>query len=92
MDNEKKTETYPCPECGGKMRYVGGLLDWECRDCEAEGELVYDDVNNEYCIEIAKSYSLEEIYKNPIANMPDCCKGCSSAYPDCLTSCKIFDN
>lgn len=92
MDNEKNAETYPCPECGGTMKYVGGLLDWECCDCGAEGNLIYDEVNEEYCIDIAKEYSLEEIYQDPIKNMPDCCKGCSGAYPDCLTSCKIFDS
>ena len=72
----KKIEEYLCPGCGAKMTYVGGLLDWECPSCGAEGSVEYDNVNKEYYIDVAESYSYKEIY----------------ADPSCMTSCKIFDS
>ena len=86
-------EIYYCPECGNKMTYIGGLLDWECQKCGIEGSLEWDHVNNESRMRIAKEYTYEEIYADPVGNQPECCKSCGcSAYPDCLSSCKIFDD
>lgn len=25
-------------------------------------------------------------------DMPDCCKACGGPYPDCMSSCSIFDD
>lgn len=96
---------YFCTECGNEMTYTGGLdeaeyntlaetdeLDWECQKCGAEGCLKWDDTNKESYVDIVKEYTYEEIYEDPIGNQPNCCVGCNSAYPECLSSCKIFDD
>lgn len=85
-------EEYVCQKCGSLMMYVGGLLDWECPTCGAEGSIEYDNVNKEYYVSVAESYTYEEIYSDPIRNEPDCCKACGGPYPNCLSSCKMFDD
>lgn len=85
-------EGYLCPRCGNIMTYVGGLLDWECKNCGIEGSVEYDNVNKEYYVDVAESYSYEDIYSNPGENEPECCKACSGPYPSCMSSCKIFDD
>lgn len=85
-------ETYYCPKCGGKMKHIGGLLDWECSKCGAEGSLEYDEVNKEDYIKLADE-EYENLYDSPNEdNMPECCIACGGPYPDCMTSCKIFDD
>ena len=74
------------------MTYIGGLLDWECPNCGAEGSVEFDSVNKEYYIDVAESYNYEDIYADPIGNQPDCCNACGGPYPSCMSSCKIFDN
>jgi hypothetical protein len=86
------------------MSYIGGLtedeynnlvetdnLDWECPKCGIEGSLVWDGVNKESYVKMAKEYTYEKIYADPIGNQPDCCKSCGGPYPSCMSSCKIFD-
>lgn len=89
--NEFISQEQVCPACGGRMHYTGGLLEWRCSDCDAEGDTEYDNVNNEYCIEVAREYTLAEILEDPMGNMPECCRYCDSAYPSCIISCSIFD-
>lgn len=88
----KENKGYLCPGCGTMMTYVGGMLDWECPSCGAEGCVEYDNVNKEYYIDVAESYNYKDIYADPISNQPDCCKSCGGPYPSCMSSCKIFDS
>ncbi|NLD50524.1 MAG: hypothetical protein GX660_25565 [Clostridiaceae bacterium] len=81
-----------CPECGTKMQDIGGLLNLECPNCGAEGYEEYDELNKRFFIKIAKEYSYEEIYSDPVKNEPECCKACGGPFPQCMTSCKIFDD
>jgi len=85
-------EEYFCDDCGCKMNYIGGLLDWECPNCGAEGCLEYDSVNKEFYVKLATSYDYEEIYSDPEGNKPECCIACGGPYPNCMISCKIFDD
>lgn len=89
--NEFIRQEQRCPACGEVMHYVGGSLDWICPKCETEGSTEYDDLNEEYYIKIAHEYTYEEIFQDPIGNMPDCCRSCDNAYPDCVIACPIFD-
>lgn len=73
--------TVECPKCGGLMKYTGGLLGWECDKCGFEAEIDYNETNDEY---YAVDHSDED--------MPECCIVCGGAYPDCTTSCDIFDD
>lgn len=99
-NKEELTETYikyinktpECPACGGVMHHVDGMLDWQCSECGSEGSMEYNIVNEESYIKLAREYTYEEIYEDPIKNMPECCRSCDGAYPHCLVSCNIFDD
>lgn len=83
-------EVYYCPLCGDKMIYVGGLLDYECPNCGAEGSLEYDEINKTLYVSVAEEYDMDDILFDDCE--PYCCKACGGPYPDCLSSCKIFDD
>lgn len=89
--NEFINRVQICPVCGGRMHCTGGLLEWQCTDCETEGSTEYDNVNDEYYIKAAREYTIEEILEDPMENIPECCRFCDSAYPSCIISCSIFD-
>ena len=61
---------WECPVCGGDMVYIGGLLDWQCRDCGALGSSGYDQSTGEDYIEVLDAYSDGEIYEDPEDNKP----------------------
>jgi len=95
---------YECPKCGSEMTYNGvyegeeyerlaetDSIDWECLKCGTEAYLAWDDVNDESYMEIPEYNTHEDIYADPVGNMPECCIGCSDAYPKCMASCKLFD-
>lgn len=90
MGSIENAELY-CPRCDTRLEYAGGLLDWECPNCGHEYETEYDN-NGEPYVSDDEEYTYEEIYADPDKNKPQCCKNCSGAYPDCLTSCDIFDD
>ena len=96
-DKEKAYQEYIsmkpiCPRCGGVMVYTGGLLPWVCSKCDVEADLFWDQVNQEYLVEIPGEPDWDEFWDDPIGNMPECCKACGGPFPSCMTSCKIFDN
>lgn len=72
---------YKCPKCGAKMDYVGGLVDWECPKCGTAGVLEWDIGNKEYYV---STYEEDDI--------PYGCEACGGPYPDCASSCSIFDD
>lgn len=77
-------ESYECPICGSEMMYVGGLLEYECPSCGAEGSLEYDDINKVNYVSIADDDDYDD--------MPAGCAACGGPYPDCMISCKLFDD
>lgn len=85
-------EVYYCPKCDHEMQYVGGLLEYSCPNCGAEGSLEYDGVNKEYYVFVESTVDVFDIMQDPEGNKPPCCDACGGPYPDCLTSCKIFDD
>lgn len=71
-----------CPLCGAETIESDGVLDLECLECGAEATIEWDDDEEEY-------YA----YVDDEDNMPECCIACGcGAYPDCISSCKIFDD
>lgn len=84
--------TVQCPKCGGTMSYTGGMLGWECDKCEFEAEIEYDETNKEYYPVDDDELSYEEIMEDPENNIPKCCIGCNSAFPECMKNCDIFDD
>lgn len=85
-------DVFYCPICDHVMDYdPSAVLDLSCPECGAEGYV--DFANGRTNIHIAENYSVEDIYDDPDGNMPECCKSCGcGAYPDCMTSCSIFDD
>ena len=70
MDEEVKI----CPYCGQPLQR-GGLIDWECWNCDLEYDEVYDSVNHEDTL---------------LLLVPDICRECGGPYPDCRTTCPFF--
>jgi hypothetical protein len=98
-------KVYFCEDCGCEMTYTGDLteaeyeklastdnLDWTCPKCGADGWLSWCEETKESVVILARERTYEEIYTDPDANTPACCIACGGPYPDCLTSCKIFDD
>lgn len=73
--------TYYCYECGAKMEKA----DEEVLVCPACHHSV--DIEDYDSEEEIYSYSS---YEND--DMPECCVACGGPYPNCMTSCKIFDD
>lgn len=82
-----------CPECGAIMNEIDDLIELECPECGATATIEWDDVNKEYYANECEEYDYDDIFSDPENNMPDCCKSCGcDAYPDCITTCRIFDD
>ena len=69
-----------CPDCGIQMCYNFIESKFRCPQCGRTDieDLYYDDH--------------EEYYGDTVDDEPECCKACGGPYPDCMTSCKIFDD
>ncbi len=89
--NEKLTEAlftgeYICKECGQRMEFEdewrSGLV---CVHCGYSVEL------DDYGKDDADEAILETSSDEEVPDEPECCRACGGPYPDCTTSCKIFD-
>lgn len=99
MSKKSKEEAYndyinqkpACPECGGTLKYVGGLAGWECPDCGLEADVDYNEYLKEY---VAVNYgeTYEEVYGDEVITKPKYCEICGGPFPDCITGCKVFDD
>lgn len=71
-----------CKPCDVYMDYIDG--NWCCPSCKRRvRELtIYRQLERE-----------NEEYINSIQiDIPECCEACGGPYPDCLSSCKLFDD
>lgn len=69
-----------------------GVLDLECLECGAEATIEWDDDEEEYYAYVDDEDYID-IFPNYEDDMPECCIACGcGAYPDCMSSCKIFDD
>lgn len=77
--------SYSCLVCGGEMEKIGdGYEPWRCKDCGARaseschGGLAFD---AEYFDDDDQDYS------------EFACNACGNpAYPDCMSSCPLYDD
>lgn len=91
-------EEYYCRECGTRMVYLDEYV-VRCPNC---GESVdkssynfwYESKYEEDLADAADEHYKEVFgeYPNDLDEMPEVCKTCGGPYPDCMTSCKIFDD
>ena len=73
-----------CPECGAKLDSTETF--WDCPECG------YFKVTSKYTrLEAANERFLKKLFSND--DMPEGCASCGNpAYPDCQSSCPIFDD
>lgn len=76
-------EEYECVECGARMEKADGEV-LVCPNCQHSVNI--DDYGSE------EEYDLYYSGVDGLADEPECCKACGGPYPDCMTSCKIFDD
>lgn len=77
------TKTAKCPRCLGVWS-----LEWDA-------VLQYYEVNFDDCVEEPEYNSWdfeEEVGMRMVDGLPECCASCGGPYPNCMTSCKIFDD
>lgn len=72
-----------CPECGNRLTSTETF--WDCPECG------YYKVKSKYArIEAINERFLKKLFDDAI---PDGCAACgNSAYPDCQSSCPLFDD
>ena len=73
-----------CPECGAKLDSTETF--WDCPECG------YFKVKSKYArLEAANERFLKKLFSND--DMPEGCAACGNpAYPDCRSSCPLFDD
>lgn len=67
-----------CQECGNELLNLGKGVR-VCSQCGKEYQFDYDGYD-------------EEDYSTDILDMPEVCRTCGGEYPDCMDSCKLFDD
>lgn len=65
-----------CPDCGAALEYNAFLHMFRCPDCK---QVIDED-------------DIWEFIEEPDSEVPPCCAACGGPYPQCTTSCKIFDD
>lgn len=82
---------FVCPNCNHLMIYdEDSMLDVTCPNCGLEGIADTDFPGN---VNPLYEFEEDEVWEDPDENMPECCRACGcGAYPNCMTSCKIFDD
>ena len=79
-----------CPKCGYDFE-MDDPDDWECPNCGNVGIIHWN--GDEISFLERESYDIDEIMEDPEANKPSCCVSCdNSCYPDCVSSCSIFED
>lgn len=85
-----------CGNCGTYMDYIHSISNsysgkWVCFDC---GKYVKQSTVNRHFSNHPIHNDYSEYYDDlkMINNEPDCCKACGGPYPNCMSSCKIFDD
>lgn len=77
-----------CPDCGARMiESDDPCYDVECPNCGAKGDIMFDDYEQQEYILLDSDENNNDIFSEP-----DCCRACGGPYPQCMTSCKIFDD
>ena len=73
-----------CPECGAKLDSTETF--WDCPECG------YFKVKSKYArLEAVNERFLKKLFGSD--DMPEGCAACGNpAYPDCQSSCPIFDD
>lgn len=87
-----RDEEWYCPKCKIKLDYNSSDDTYVCGMCGWVGEYSsdYDGKGKEVISQIENYFTPDDAGSN---SMPPCCVACGcGAYPDCITSCKIFDD
>ncbi len=82
----------PCPHCGSTLKFNFETNTFKCFSC---GFVENEEVIQESVFEEEDFDEYDDIYERPYNDeeeMPDCCRACGGPWPNCKTSCKIFDD
>lgn len=83
--NDDQLEYYDCFECKARMDLVDDVL--VCPNCGHSVELEEWAFEEEAYEEFQSSFGYTSALEQP-----ECCRACGGPWPDCETSCKIFDD
>ncbi len=81
-----------CPVCGCEMELNAAeeIAVCESSSCGATFEVKWYDAYGGYLVE--EDCRLDDGYCDDEIDIPECCRACGGPYPDCMTSCKMFDD
>ena len=94
----KKSFECDCPVCGAFFDVKLSPLEdisTSCPQCGTDLSIVLDGIPGsepEVELEDDNYISEEDAWADPVNNMPQCCVACGGPFPQCTTSCKIFDH
>lgn len=96
MGRKKRFEC-DCPVCGAFFNISLAPFDDEYVTCSLCGTEVLVSLSSvpgdEPDVDIVDNEITEEdAWADPVNNMPQCCVACGGPFPQCTTSCKIFDD
>lgn len=83
--NEHPMGHIRCPWCRSELLLNYRYNIAECNGCGSSYKLFWNDAEQDWDIEV-------EYSDKDTDEMPECCIACGGPYPDCMTSCKIFDD
>lgn len=79
-----------CPKCGCNFKMTDPD-EWECPECGHGGEIIWNGDEIDYLTR--DTFDIDEIREDPENNKPLCCVSCDNpCYPDCIDSCRIFED
>lgn len=94
-----KNTNYVCSICGAEPKHVRGDRDWYCPNCDKYGIAEYDMENDQVRIVYDLDYYIDDdeedyddVYDEDMDDIPECCLACGGPYPQCMSSCAIFDD
>lgn len=80
-----------CEHCGNnEMEIDYSELTAYCPCCNGKWALEWGSFFEAYVIDFENC--LEEPCNDDNSDMPECCIACGGPYPNCMTSCKLFDD
>ena len=80
---------------GDNPEYYPGWI--KCPSCKQPMPYYGEGTSDDYfeCLICGRRKNTSELTDDDYTDddgMPACCKNCGGPYPDCMTSCKIFDD
>ena len=86
-----------CDQCNAYLNDQSGFTEdrgtWTCTECGYENSITANDIiweGDESGDESGDNYDFYE--DDDYDEVPEGCRACGGPYPDCMTSCNLFDD